>query len=267
MHKLAIITRADARAKGLTRYYSGMPCKHGHLTERYVAGWVCIGCLDIIHKGYLKNPDLKPKTVARLAGEATYVSEGKCRNGHSSVRHTHNGRCVVCSAGHRNRKKARDAAKEKVCKRVARPLRPKAVAIAAGGEFYSTGKPCSRGHEAHRRVSDGMCILCVGMAATDWARRHPERARAAVIRRRARIKGASGSHTPEQLLALLSSQAGKCIYCRSAMGQKWTVDHINAISKGGSNDIANIQLLCLSCNQHKSAKNPLDFAREMGILT
>jgi hypothetical protein len=31
-----IISRAEAKARGLTRYFTGKPCKYGHIAERYV---------------------------------------------------------------------------------------------------------------------------------------------------------------------------------------------------------------------------------------
>jgi hypothetical protein len=37
------ISRAEAKAKGLKRYFTGKPCKHGHVAERYIAGR-CIEC-------------------------------------------------------------------------------------------------------------------------------------------------------------------------------------------------------------------------------
>lgn len=40
---MEIITRADAKAAGLKWYFTGKPCKHGHITERYVTG-NCCGC-------------------------------------------------------------------------------------------------------------------------------------------------------------------------------------------------------------------------------
>jgi 5-methylcytosine-specific restriction endonuclease McrA len=38
-------TRAEAFATGADRYFTGQPCKHGHVTERYVGG-SCVGCRE-----------------------------------------------------------------------------------------------------------------------------------------------------------------------------------------------------------------------------
>jgi hypothetical protein len=39
-----IIARATAQAKGLARYFTGVACKHGHVSERYVASKTCCKC-------------------------------------------------------------------------------------------------------------------------------------------------------------------------------------------------------------------------------
>ena len=39
-----IISRAEAKALGLRRYFTGKPCKHGHVAERLVSTWQCMGC-------------------------------------------------------------------------------------------------------------------------------------------------------------------------------------------------------------------------------
>jgi 5-methylcytosine-specific restriction endonuclease McrA len=38
------------------------------------------------------------------------------------------------------------------------------------------------------------------------------------------------------------------------------------LSRGGSNDISNIELLCERCNLRKHAKDPIDWAQENGLL-
>lgn len=39
-----IITKAEARAKGLKRYFTGKPCKHDHLSEQYIGNGGCVKC-------------------------------------------------------------------------------------------------------------------------------------------------------------------------------------------------------------------------------
>jgi 5-methylcytosine-specific restriction endonuclease McrA len=40
----AIISLAHAKAEGLTRYFTGVACKHGHVAERLVSSRACIVC-------------------------------------------------------------------------------------------------------------------------------------------------------------------------------------------------------------------------------
>jgi len=40
----AIITRAGAKARGLRRYFTGEPCKRGHVAEKWTAGGRCVEC-------------------------------------------------------------------------------------------------------------------------------------------------------------------------------------------------------------------------------
>ena len=37
--------RRQAQELGLKKYFTGKPCKNGHLSERYIGG-VCISCVD-----------------------------------------------------------------------------------------------------------------------------------------------------------------------------------------------------------------------------
>ncbi len=39
-----VITRKEARTKGLKRYFTGVPCKHGHISERFVVNCLCYTC-------------------------------------------------------------------------------------------------------------------------------------------------------------------------------------------------------------------------------
>lgn len=42
-----IITRSQAIERGLNRYYTGEPCKHGHVEERVTTSATCIVCMRV----------------------------------------------------------------------------------------------------------------------------------------------------------------------------------------------------------------------------
>ena len=42
-----IISCGDAQIKGLTRYFTGIPCKHGHLSVRRTQDYHCVECIKI----------------------------------------------------------------------------------------------------------------------------------------------------------------------------------------------------------------------------
>lgn len=61
--QLQPIKRAEALALGLTRYFSGQPCKYGHLVERKTANKACVDCARIKDKHRApRDPELKRET-------------------------------------------------------------------------------------------------------------------------------------------------------------------------------------------------------------
>jgi 5-methylcytosine-specific restriction endonuclease McrA len=72
-----------------------------------------------------------------------------------------------------------------------------------------------------------------------------------------------GWHTPADLLEMFEQQSGRCVYCEIELGTKYHVDHIRPISRGGSNWIRNIQLLCARCNRSKWALDHDEYLRRL----
>lgn len=59
---MKIITRAEAKARGLKRYFTNTPCKHGHISERSVSDFKCYECKRL--RGvdyYYRNQELELK--------------------------------------------------------------------------------------------------------------------------------------------------------------------------------------------------------------
>lgn len=104
--------------------------------------------------------------------------------------------------------------------------------------------------------------------AAAWRAANPDKVRAIRARRRARARGAGGRFTIEDIQAIFKAQRGKCAHpwCRVSLKERYDIDHITPIVRGGSSFPRNLQLLCCSCNRKKNAKDPIDFARENGLL-
>ena len=87
--------------------------------------------------------------------------------------------------------------------------------------------------------------------ALAWRQANPDMKAQIDRNRKARVRGAEGSHTVIEIKAMLQAQGGLCRACSVDITGGYHLDHIVAVSKGGSNWISNIQLLCRTCNLSK----------------
>lgn len=60
-----IIGKARARAKGLTRYYTGEPCSKGHISERYTKSSACCQCSKDSARERNQRPEVKIKAAQK----------------------------------------------------------------------------------------------------------------------------------------------------------------------------------------------------------
>lgn len=90
----------------------------------------------------------------------------------------------------------------------------------------------------------------------DWMQANPDKARrirrTQKVRRKALIRNALGSFTTKQISKMHDEQQGCCAYCSAALNGYYEIEHVIPLSRGGSNHIENIALVCRSCNRQKN---------------
>lgn len=55
---MEVISRVDAFERGLARFYTGRPCKRGHLDERFVAHGGCVRCVNFKRTPHNNAPNV-----------------------------------------------------------------------------------------------------------------------------------------------------------------------------------------------------------------
>ena len=233
-----VVTRAEAHARGLNRWFTGKSCKRAHISERRLSDGVCTACVDLLSSAWkvanrdktnaaeresrLRDPETHKARTAR------YLATDKAK----AVK-----RAYYVENTETIKKRAKDWA-EKNPERVLENRR----------KDYEVNKD-----KIVNRVAE-------------WNAANPDGARTRGRNYRAKLHAAEGSHTRQEILAMHKAQKGKCIYCREPLGTHYHADHIVALSKGGSNWISNIQLTCGPCNNRKRATDPIAFAQRLGRL-
>ncbi|HHJ1495590.1 TPA: HNH endonuclease [Pseudomonas aeruginosa] len=135
---MKLLSRSEAKAAGLVRYFTGQACKHGHISERLTVNGSCIECTsDRMKAKYRENREenLRQQKIRRDSDPD--LSQKK------------KARARVRDPG----LALRDAERKRIAAL-------KASAIAAGLSTFDLGTPCKAGHMAPRFVHDGKCVEC-----------------------------------------------------------------------------------------------------------
>jgi 5-methylcytosine-specific restriction endonuclease McrA len=62
---LKLISCKSAKEQGLDKYFTGKPCKNGHVSERRVCGRCCIVCANLISTSWQKNNRRRQREIAK----------------------------------------------------------------------------------------------------------------------------------------------------------------------------------------------------------
>ncbi|MCS0631653.1 hypothetical protein NX786_20205 [Telluria mixta] len=208
-----IISRQNAAALGLTRYFSGLPCPYGHVAQRRVIGNRCVECHRLAARRHRAESDpsrdgqrviLVPvplttewPTVTQLEllfeveshksamanGRTRYFSGKPCPFGHVDQRNVANQRCVACQWRKTSGSDSKRALKLWNQLRALRldddvfleqPYVTQAEAIKEGLKRFFIGEMCKLGHISPRYTGNGECVVCSGMRNKERYANDPE---------------------------------------------------------------------------------------------
>lgn len=233
-----VVTRVEATARGLSRYFTGKPCKREHLSERRLSDGECTACAYVTRMAWKSanrdkvNADERAARLRDPEKYRAYVDRYLTTNKAKAVRGAY-----YLTNVETIKRRAKDWKKQN----------PERV-LENRTRYYAVNKD----HIVSK--------------VAEWNAANPDGPRTRGRNYRAKLYAAEGSHTREEIQALYASQKGKCAYCRISLENGYHADHIQPLSKGGSNWISNITLACGPCNNRKRATNPIVFARRLGRL-
>lgn len=267
-----IVTFPDAKATGSRRYFTGKPCKSGHVSERYVSSGDCVVCTQVWSaRRYSANSERLCAQVS--AYQAAHRDEKRAYNAAYRAAHLdeERQRRRAWQTVNRERYLAKLAAW-----RAANPDRVRANNAAHWAANRDDRRAYNVAYHAANRVrlcAEARAYYVANLAAkrayeAAWRVANRATKRNQNSNRRAMKREAGGKHSVADVLALFKLQHGKCAHpwCAKSLASGYHVDHVIPLSHGGSNDRRNLALLCQPCNNKKWAHDPIDFAQRHGML-
>lgn len=67
-------------------------------------------------------------------------------------------------------------------------------------------------------------------------------------------------------LQVFNKFKGHCAYCGIALPNRWHVDHLEPVERGGTDRLSNLMPSCISCNNYKTVFTLEEFRRELNLI-
>lgn len=201
---------------------------------------------------------------AKAQGLKRYFTGKSCAHGHTAERQITNGCCVLCVS---------------IALRASRKLRHEEFKKSQRAYAALHREKISSHARKHYNENKVVCLE----RHKKWRNDNPDKHRAVMTtcknkryasvlvenqNYRARRKNIEGFFTKEDVQQIYQEQNGVCVYCPTLLLSKTvggksnkTIDHKIPISKGGTNWLINLQLLCFSCNAKKNARSAEEYLK------
>lgn len=227
--------RKEAAARGDKTYFTGKPCRRGHIAARTVSTGNCVECRKATHAIRMKNPDAQAhyKYVKRTYQKQWREQNIDTRRAYEREWDAQN-KDKVSAKSKRWRDKNLDRAREK-----------SRLFIRKYREEYPEK---------------------IKASYLAWKKSNPDYVRISSATRKARQRSAEGKFTKKDINNIRDMQNDKCAYCNTKLNGGGHLDHITPLSKGGSNWPKNLQITCVTCNLKKYNSDPIEFAQRIGRL-
>ena len=240
---MKIISRAEAKAAGLKRYFTGEPCKYGHVAEVQVSSNGCCECNKIRKK-------------------ASY---------HANVEASRQKRRQYFSANSAKVLANNRASRDKHRESVRAGNKAWYDRVKQTPEWQALQKAKREANKEAKRAYDKQYGIANSAKKVErakvWIKSNPDK-RAAILfsydgrRRSQKAQGDSTAAIREWVKAARKV----CYWCNSKCADDYHIDHYQPLSKGGEHRISNLVIACPTCNLRKNAKDPLEFAASVGRL-
>lgn len=223
------LTRAEAKAAGKKNYFTGKPCRKGHIAEQQVSNYACVICrLNRLKAFKQRHPDYF------LENNRAYKAANREK---------------VNAASRKWSRENKDYVLANVAKwRTNNPSR----VLELASEWRKRNP-----HKIKLNTQKWRSVNSNGQRLQNHRRRARDRSADGLLTKEDIVRIL---HEQSGLCAGL--------HCRIDISRKYTIDHKTALACGGSNGPENIQLLCKSCNSSKNTLSMEEWeAKSLSIMT
>jgi len=269
---------AKAQCNGERMYVSGRSCEKDHQPIRFVSDRKCVECnrlMCLMHSPWHARVLLDPKLlaieqlakslkqlsrqrlntikqvkrdfrdkrkIAQVEGSVTYIGRN-CSFHNAGVRYTSTGACIECMAEYSASQKKKEYDKKYFSENREKIIERTRI-------YYENSDKSVRNLQSIR-----------------WVKANPEKRKAIARADKSRRRQiCDGGDSTSIIYAWEKAEPKVCWWCDKDCSDAYHVDHFYTLSKGGVDEVWNLDISCPSCNLRKLAKDPFVFLRQIGKL-